>query len=333
MNIANRKPWQKDLDPFAEEKRKEEREKEHPLAAAKEDRTPENVLAAPTYVPENAGLGGGKQDDRYTLPSDTKTEAAETRATMREEANERLEAGEAERIKANQNSEWLFDTMADFAEKQDTRYDELFDMAKTYDYRNAPGVKELLYSYLLGADTAAEDAAASLAGENGGNGDSYSVAMAARAKKEYADKGDAAARDYYDAYLDRLLQIVEASGGDMNTLFDTMQGNVDTAQKAANTDLTLGKELLESVSKGEETERKIESDTFSALLKQGDSTAGMEVSPMRIDKEYADMIGGDEGGRYSETDALMILWDKYPSMRSYILDKYVAYRDDLNFAE
>ena len=232
MNIANRKPWQKDLDPFAEEKRKEEREKEHPLAAAKEDRTPENVLAAPTYVPENAGLGGGKQDDRYTLPSDTKTEAAETRATMREEANERLEAGEAERIKANQNSEWLFDTMADFAEKQDTRYDELFDMAKTYDYRNAPGVKELLYSYLLGADTAAEDAAASLAGENGGNGDSYSVAMAARAKKEYADKGDAAARDYYDAYLDRLLQIVEASGGDMNTLFDTMQGNVDTAQKA-----------------------------------------------------------------------------------------------------
>lgn len=350
MNIANRNEWKKALDRRAEEARKAKREKEHPLAAMKEDRTPENVLHAPKteeapapateqpqastpLLSEDVGLGGGVRDEGFTLPSDTKAEGEEVRAAMKEEADKRLEAGSAEREAANQKSEELFAALAAFAEKQDKRYDELLQLVQENDYKNAPGTEELLYSYLRGAETVAADSAASLAGENGGNGDSYSVAMAARAQKEHAAKGEAAARDYYSDYLDRILRVLEASGSDMNDLYGHMQDNVDTAQKTGSTDLTLGTDLLKELSGAVEAERKLEADAFSELLSQGNSTAGMEVSPMRVDKEYAALIAKGEGGGYSEEDALMLLWDRYPAMRSYILEKYIAYQNGYDFQE
>ncbi len=329
MNIAKRNMWKEALDKRAEEERRKKQEEEHPLAAMKNNKTPENVLAEEMRDMEHTlsgdtGKGGDKKEDAFTIPSDTKTEAEETRKKMDAEASELLDAGQEERERANAASEALYQAILAFSEKQDGRYDELYSLVKEDDYRRNAAAKEILYEYLQNGEIAADDTAARLAAENGGYTDSYSLAMAGREKDEYAGRGEEAARSYYSDYLDRILRVLQASGGDMNDLYANMQDNVDTAQKAANTDLTLGKELLESLADAQTAERRVEETGFVEMLDAGNKTQTQEISPMRVDAEYQAMIaGGENGQKHTETEALMILWDKYPSMRTYILEKYI----------
>ena len=95
MNIANRNEWKKALDERLEEERRWEKKNTHPLASIKQNEPPVNVLADEVRGVEemllgNAGKGGGQKEDAFTVPSDTKTEAEETRKKMDTEAHEGL---------------------------------------------------------------------------------------------------------------------------------------------------------------------------------------------------------------------------------------------------
>ena len=339
MNTVKRDDWKKRLEEKARIAREEAQKESHPLAAMNRQKTPANVLASgveetkpSTPLPEEAGMGGGKKEDAYLVPSELRDEAAATRAEMKEQADKRTEAGEAEREAANKNSAALYDALLAFSEKQDGRYDELLSAVKADDYRSNAGAREVLYEYLRGGETAAGDTLASLAGENGGNVDSYARAMAGRTKAEYGAAGDAAAREYYGDYLDRILRVLQASGSDMNDLFGSMQDNVDTAQKVADNDLSIGSELLEALADAQAAERKIEADGHTEAAKLGNNTHSYEIAPMRLDKEYEALLKKN-GGDYSEGDALMLLWDKYPSMRPYIMEKYTEFKKLYGFEE
>ena len=52
-----------------------------------------------------------------------------------------------------------------------------------------------------------------------------------------------------------------------------------------------------------------------------DGTHLGNISPMQIDEEYFSLMS-KEGGGHKSREALLILWDKYPTMRSYITKKY-----------
>ncbi|MBQ8859698.1 MAG: hypothetical protein IJ012_07945 [Clostridia bacterium] len=342
MSIVKRNEWKKALDARAEEKRRKEFEENHPLAAMKENDTPKNVLASHQTVDEekgpalseDTGMGGGKREDAFTIPSDTQKEAADTRAELGTQANEYTEAGRAEREAANEKGDTLYDLILDFAAKQDGRYDELLSLVKADDYAGNETAREIFYEYLKNGEIAATDTGASLAGENGGNVDSYSIAMAGHTKNEYGAAGDTAAREYYSEYLDRILRVLQASGGDMNDLYGTMQDNVDTVHKAADTDLSIGSDLLQALADAQTAERKIEADGFAEMTDRGNTTGTYEISPMRLDEEYNTLITKEgSGGGYTETEALMLLWDKYPSMRSYLMEKYIKLQNKYVFIE
>ena len=330
MSIINEYTWRKRLQALAEEKKKE-KESTHPLASLGEDKTPANVQAksggtSPTLKEEH------EQEKTFTLPSDTGDEGVALREQLNELASERTEAGKSERAEANENSNALYEALRAFTEKQDSRYDWLLDLVTENDYRSSAGAQEILYEYLTSGKTASADMAASLAGENGGNGDSYAAAMAGRTQNQYGTAGDSAARDYYGEQLDRILRVLQAAGGDMNDLYSSMQDNVDTAQDTASKDLSIGADLLGTLADAIADERKIEESTFSELLAAGNRTQTMEVSPMQIEEEYRSLTA-KTGGGYSSAGALMVLWDKYPSMRTYLLEKYEKLQNSYTFGD
>ena len=69
------------------------------------------------------------------------------------------------------------------------------------------------------------------------------------------------------------------------------------------------------------------SGSGSAGSTAGSATAGDgtgSISPMELDREYEQMLNPENGvyPKYSATDALIILWKKYPGMQDYLLQKY-----------
>ncbi len=316
-------------------------EKEHPLASLQKDNTPEhpqssNVIGGvpeyPTDPPATPDKTPGldKNTEKGKIPSPTESdlakEAADTREELGAQADALLASGGAERENANAKNDALYEALRSFTEKQDGRYDGLLQMILENDYRAAGSTGEsIFYDYLTEGKRTAKDTAATAAADNGGNGDSYSAALAARAMQNAAREGDAAAREYYGEQLDRILKVLQAAGGDMTDLFGATQNNVDTAHGAADKDLSLGADLLKALSDAQEAGQKIELSVFSELLEQAakNESAASNISPMEIDREYAQMTSlAEGGGAMLPADALIALWQKYPDMQSYILQKY-----------
>lgn len=301
---------------------KREEEKKHPLADVLEDDTPENVKAQA----QSAESSGEAQAERL-LESDTAREAAETRKKMEEEANALLAAGKTGREAANQKNDALYEAILAFAAKQDSRYDDLLSKIEANDYRSSAGAQKILGDYRQKAQTAYTNAAAQAGGENGGNGDTYSAALAAQEKADYLSKGEDAAEAYYGEQLDRILKVLQAAGGDMDALYGRTQENVDSAQAAAKDDLALGADLLTALADAQADERKIEESVFSELLQKNDDTYNTAISPMELDAEFKEMLSVKDGQAptVTPTEALIALWKKYPDMRAYILQKYESY--------
>ncbi len=312
-----KKPW--DIFQKEESKTETKYEEGHPFYGKGQGgadgpiaTVPDLGQAAPSKVEESEGRQASLEE-----------EAAATRGELAETAGDRTEAGESERVHANEKSDALYAALSAFANKQEGRYDTLYDMVFRNDYKSNAGAAEILYGYLANGGTAAGHTYAGAAGQNNGNGDTYAAALSASTKNEYARTGDAAARQYYGEQLDRMLAVLQAASGDMTDIYGAMQDNIDTAQDTANRDLSIGADLLATLIDAQESAKKNEANIYSDLLGDAHKYSDASISPMELDTLYKELTEGKDGlAAMSPSNALVALWNKYPDMRSYIMQKY-----------
>ncbi|MBQ8350755.1 MAG: hypothetical protein IJY20_01765 [Clostridia bacterium] len=256
----------------------------------------------------------------------------ESESALRTEASDRFAASDALRENATEKGDTLYDALLSFAGKQDGRYDALIDQISQKGYRDFAGVSDILSSYAAQGDRAAGYAAAGGAIENGGNPDSYAAAQAARKRLDFTEAGNAAALSYYNDQLDRWLSTLQAAGSDATDIYALMQDNVDSTHAAATEEGKRGEGLFASLADLQSTRAEADADQFSSLLshytkvkeEEGEKIDKDAISPMEIDREYEAMLAGEgqSGTALTSTDALIALWQKYPTMREYLLEKY-----------
>lgn len=251
------------------------------------------------------------------------SEASERREEINEIADDQISRGNERSDTAAGKSDELYTALRDFIGKQDGRYDDLIAaIIGDGEGKNAASIRE---SYAEAGDRAVGHTLAENAAENGGNPDTYAAAQGDRRKLAYLNEGEAAVRADYEAQLDRLLEAIQASSGDLGDLFGLVQDNVSGDNEAAKNHLSIGESLFSSLMDADNDAAKNASDTLAKLFdKLTDGRYLGDISPMQVDREFIEMTkgGGGQAPAYSERDALIALWEKYPTMHAYILEKY-----------
>ena len=224
---------------------------------------------------------------------------------------------------AAKKNDALYEELAAFIGKQDGRYDGLID-AILKDPAESEIGRALLARYMQAGEDSARHTTAAAAGENGGNLDSYAAAQARRQMLDYQSAGEEAAAEAYGKQLDRVLEALGASTEDLTKLFglagDSAELDADLAKTLLGTGESLFSSLLDAQTKAEE----IESDRLAEMFdKITDGALLGNISPMQIDEEYYALMS-EAGGGHKSREALLILWNKYPTMRAYIANKYDA---------
>lgn len=298
---------------------REKRKEDEKLSSLPEITKPEAVLA-----PEKAEEPTAGAEAAAKLNEALKNEKAEAgREELRETAKELTGSGQASADTASRKNAALYEALTAFLGKQDGRYDGLIEAILGGDYAASAGATALRDRYTAAGERAAGHAAADRAAENGGNPDSYATAQANRQRLAFTEAGEEAAADYYGEQLDRLLTAIGAASKDVGGLLGQVQDNADADAELAKTQLGTGESLFSSILSAENDAQKISTETLIELydkLIDGRYAAGKSVSPMQIDREF-DQLTGYAGGK-TRQEALLILWDKYPTMHPYILEKY-----------
>ncbi len=248
----------------------------------------------------------------------------ETENSMKDLAASEKNAGTAAESEAARRSAELYSLLLSFGSKQNGRYDDLIAQIAEGDYRKNAGATAILEEYRAAADRSAAHAFADEAAENGGNPDSYAAAQAARGRLAVTKAGEEAARAYYGEQLDRLLSAISASGADMSRIYGTLQDNANERSDAADDALSLAAGLYEKLGTLQNDRRESDLKLYSSLLERGEETGvkNPDISPMEIDREYESLIGGDTNDDTAKITALITLWQKYPTMREYLCEKY-----------
>lgn len=305
-----------------------------------EERTePTAVLAAPK-APEGEKTEevGTEEKLPMTAPEEEKSpaenfaELAESLkdgegVALREEVGEKAEdamdrGSERSESAATKNDE-LYSTLSAFIGKQDGRYDELIE-AILKDPTESEIGRALLARYTQAGENAARHTVADVAGDNAGNTDSYAAAQARRQMIDYQTAGEEAAAEAYGKQIDRMLSALGASTEDLAKLFGLAGDSAELDATLAETEYGTGKSLFSSLLDAQVKAEEIGTERLAELFDEiTDGTALGGISPMQIDEEYYNLMS-EEGGGHKSREALLILWDKYPTMRSYITRKYEA---------
>lgn len=255
-------------------------------------------------------------------------------AALGEAGKERFEKADSLRENATAKGDRLYEALVSYATQQDGRYGKLIDQISEKGYRNFAGVADILASYAGEGDRAAGYAAANGAADNGGNPDSYAAAQAARQRLAFTEAGNEAALGYYNDQLDRWLSALTAAGKDAASLYGLAEKTVESTHTAATEEGKRGEGLFDSLADLQGEREEADADRFSALLSHYEKLKAQDSSltgagdsgpsPMELDKEFESLVAGKgvTGTPLSKTDALIALWQKYPTKREYLLEKY-----------
>lgn len=123
--------------------------------------------------------------------------------------------------------------------KLESDYRNLLNSVQNGDYTKKSYYQTILDSYGLAGDDAASDAAASAAGANGGNLDSYAAANARRQELAYRNAAQNAALSAYNAEIENMLNTLSGLGVNVNDLYGTWGGELDSQRKTL-ADVILG---------------------------------------------------------------------------------------------
>lgn len=258
-------------------------------------------------------------------------EGEQYRETVAGVAGNQTDRGNALSDTATGKSNQLYEALLAFTGKQDGRYDQLLQAIAQNDYAKAPGSGEILSRYEQAGEKAAGHAIAESAADNGGNPDSYAAAQANRQRLSFTEAGEAQAAAQYGEQLDRLLTAIQASSGDLSDLFSLLQDNTDSDREAAADHIAAGESLFSSLLDAQNDARDTSAETLSTLFDQLTSGRYLgNLSPMQIDREFLQLTTPGDGTQsaYSDRDALILLWDKYPTMRTYLLEKYEKFNEE-----
>lgn len=251
--------------------------------------------------------------------TDEKTEAI--LSEMETAAKDSLATGKSESGKGIARSDALYELLLGFRQQQQSRYDRLIAELESGSYLENAEAKAIIDAYNARGQGAARHASAEAAGASGGNPDSYAAAQAKRQQLAFLDAGHEAAQEYYHDRLDRLLAAVRASSADIGDILAAAQDNVEATDRRAESSLSIGAELLEALNTAREASKKNTAAILSNLEKE--EAKGDAISPMELDREYVALLSGKvDGTHHTPTDALILLWKKYPAMQDYLAKKY-----------
>ena len=327
FNIRNLRRYLMELEEAKEAEKThhfgtEQKEPTAPLAAnvqKTEEATEAEEEKLPFADPEEEKMPVAKFEELAEALKDKegtalREEVGETAEDMTERGTERSES-------AAEKNDALYEELIGFIGKQDGRYDELID-AILKDPAESEIGRALLARYQQEGEKSARHAVAEAASENAGNLDSYAAAQARRQMLAYQSAGEEAAAEAYGKQIDRMLTALGASSEDLATLFGLGGENAELDATLAKTLLGTGESLFSSLldaqTKAEEISTERLAELFDAMI---DGTNLGNISPMQIDEEYYNLMS-KEGGGHKSREALLILWNKYPTMRSYITRKY-----------
>lgn len=241
---------------------------------------------------------------------------------MASTADSEIARGESIATATDTRANALYELLLGFTGKQEDRYDRLIAEMEEGDYMANETARAILASYEEKGKRASAHSAADGAAANGGNPNTYAAAQANRQSLSFLDAGHEAAQEYYHNQLDRLLSAVRAASADMGDLYGELDSQLSTADKRAESALSIGAELLEALAKAQDTSAKTNASLLSDISEK--KTEEGAISPMEFDKEYKALLTEKVLGRpkYTAVEALTVLWNKYPAMREYILEEY-----------
>lgn len=147
--------------------------------------------------------------------------------------------------------------------KLEADYRNLLNSVQNGDYTKKSYYQTILDSYGLAGDDAASDAAASAAGANGGNLDSYAAANARRQELAYRNAAQNAALSAYNAEIENMLNTLSGLGVNVNDLYGTWGGELDSQRKTL-ADVILGQ--LNSDTAKYQTDKESELQKFLGQL-------------------------------------------------------------------
>lgn len=119
-------------------------------------------------------------------------------------------------------------------------YRDLYGSVKDGDYTKKPYYQTILEAYGLAGSDAADGAAASGAGANGGNLDSYAAANARRQELSYKNAAQSAALNAYNSDIKNMLDTLSGLGVNVNDLYGTWGGDRDS-QRSSLAQIILGR--------------------------------------------------------------------------------------------
>ena len=150
--------------------------------------------------------------------------------------------------------------------KLEADYRNLLNSVQNGDYTKKSYYQTILDSYGLAGDDAASDAAASAAGANGGNLDSYAAANARRQELAYRNAAQNAALSAYNAEIENMLNTLSGLGVNVNDLYGTWGGELDSQRKTL-ADVILGKLGYDSDIYGYDTQKQMNTETLASQEK------------------------------------------------------------------
>ena len=150
--------------------------------------------------------------------------------------------------------------------KLEADYRNLLNSVQNGDYTKKSYYQTILDSYGLAGDDAASDAAASAAGANGGNLDSYAAANARRQELAYRNAAQNAALSAYNAEIENMLNTLSGLGVNVNDLYGTWGGELDSQRKTL-ADVILGKLGYDSDIYGYDTQKQMNTESLASQEK------------------------------------------------------------------
>ena len=115
----------------------------------------------------------------------------------------------------------------------EAQYRDLYNRQTNGDYTKTPYYETIRQKYGLEGDNAANAEAATSAGSNAGNLDSYAAANARRQRLAYENAAQTAALNAYNSEINNMLQTLSQLGVNVNDLYDTWSGDLNSQRDYA----------------------------------------------------------------------------------------------------
>ena len=160
---------------------------------------------------------------------------------------------------------------------QSARYDNLNNYNLNANPYTSDIGKSIMQNYQLQGYNASQNAAANVAGDNGGNIDSYAAANANRQQLAFTNAGNEAVRNDFNSRVANSLSILQSLGVDVGDAFDKIQTNIDSGVTQNKNLMDSANTMAQTAVNGSAASDEIRTNAATSLLSNLTSLAQQEV--------------------------------------------------------